>query len=121
MREKCVSWLTLLFSWIASACTKCILTEQEEQDILTCNESSRPTLISFMGQLSRSQTRRDLYTLRNESGVLVGKHGELFPSEILNTTDRKLAFEILAKRSAFSAASRGTWNWILEHVISHDA
>jgi hypothetical protein len=95
------------------ACTKCVLTEQEEQDLLACNESSRPTLISFMGQLSRSQTRRDLYSLKNESYVLVGRHGELFPSEILNTTDRKLAFEMLAKRSAFSAASRGTCDYVL--------
>ena len=101
---------------MTSACTKCILTEQEEQDILTCNESSRPTLISFLGQVSRSQTRQDLYALRNESGVLVGKYGELFPSEILNTTDWRVAFQLLAKRSAFSAASRGMWNWILEHV-----
>jgi len=61
---------------------------------MACNESTRPTLISFMGQLSRSQTRRDLYSLKNESSVMVGRHGELFPSEILNTTDRKLAFEM---------------------------
>jgi hypothetical protein len=103
------------------ACTKCVLTEQEVHDIMTCNESLRPTLISFMGQVSRSQTRRDLYTLRNESGVLVGRHGELFPSEILNTTNRKLAFEMLAKRSAFSAASRGTCVWILENLLHRRA
>jgi hypothetical protein len=103
------------------ACTKCVLSEQEVHDIMSCNESLRPTLISFMGQVSRSQTRRDLYTLRNESGVLVGKHGELFPSEILNTTDRKLAFEMLAKRSAFSAASRGTCDWILENLLHRRA
>jgi hypothetical protein len=86
---------------------------------MTCNESLRPTLISFMGQVARSQTRRDLYTLRNESGVLVGKHGELFPSEILNTTNWQVAFQLLAKRSAFSAASRGTCNRILRQLSSH--
>ena len=79
--------------------------------MMTCDESSRPTLISFLGRISKSQTRRDLYTLRNESGVLVGRHGQLFPSEILNTTDWLVAFQLLAKRSAFSAASRGTWDW----------
>ena len=74
---------------------------------MTCNESTRPTLISFIGQVARSKTRQDLYALRNESGVMVGRHGELFPSEMLNTSDWQVAFKMLAKLSAFSAASRG--------------
>ena len=89
------------------ACRKFYLTEKEEYDIKTCNETARPTLISFIGQVSRSQSRRDLRTLRNESGVVVGGSLELFPSAMLNTTDAGIAFEMLAKRSAFSAAPRG--------------
>jgi hypothetical protein len=76
---------------------------------MTCNELSRPTLFSFTGQLSGSQTRKDLYTLRNETGVVIGERGELFSSTSLGTMDEKLAYQMLSKRSAFSATPRGMY------------
>ena len=88
---------------------KCVLNEKEVNDIMTCNELSRPTLVSFIGQLSGSQARQDLYTLRNETGVVVGERGELFSSALLGTMDEKLASQMLSKRSAFSAAPRGMY------------
>ena len=86
------------------ACRKFNFTEKEENDIKFCNESSRPVLVSFMGIL-RSQARSDLATLMNGKDVLVTKHGLLY--DMMNTTDPGIAFERLAKRSAFSAAPRG--------------
>lgn len=65
----------------------------------------RPVLISFSGQVTKSQTRKDLLTLHNDRDVLVGGHTR-FHSK-MNTTDPGIAFERLAKQSAFSAASRG--------------
>lgn len=88
-----------------SACRKFHLTPQEEDDIQNCNEASRPVLLSFSGQVSRSQTRKDLVELNNGNNVLVAGHGKMHKK--MNTTDPGVAFERLAKMSAFSAASRG--------------
>jgi hypothetical protein len=74
-----------------------------------CNETSRPTLYSFSGQTLRPRVRHELYQLRNHSNVMIGRYGDLFPSDILNTTDLGLGYEMLAKRSIFSAAPRGTF------------
>lgn len=89
---------------LISALRKFYLTEDEERNIKSCNESSRPTLISFTGHIHRSQTRRDLYTLRNESGVLILKNGE---TNQVTREGAGAALEILAKTSAFSAVGRG--------------
>ena len=95
--------LTYLY-FLISALRKFYLTEEEERNIRICNESSRPTLISFTGHIHRSQTRRDLYALRNESGVIILKNGE---TNQVTKEGAGAALEILAKTSAFSAVGRG--------------
>jgi Exostosin family len=88
------------------AVRKIFLSETEENNINTCNESSRPLLISFSGHVHRSQTRRDLYDLRNESaGIVILKSGE--KSSLLPMEDNIEKFEVLGKLSSFSAAGRG--------------
>ena len=82
-------------------------------DIMTCNEISRPTLLSFIGQLSESQTRQQLYSLRNETGMVIGELGELSLREIFGTKNDEVDYQMLSKRSAFSATPRG--------MCSHDS
>ena len=90
--------------FLISALRKFYLTEEEERNIKTCNESSRPTLISFIGHVHRSQSRRDLHTLNNGSDIIVLKGGQA--GKVTNEGVGR-AFEILAKTSAFSAVGRG--------------
>jgi hypothetical protein len=88
------------------AVRKISLTETEENNIKICNESSRPILISFSGHVHRSQTRRDLYDMRNESaGIVILKSGER--SALIPIEDNVERFETLGKLSSFSAAGRG--------------
>jgi hypothetical protein len=87
------------------ACRKFYLTESDETNINTCNESSRPILISFTGML-RSTTRNDLHKLgKIEDDVVVGGWNEL--NSRMNRTDVGEVFYELAKQSSFAAASRG--------------
>lgn len=90
--------------FLISALRKFYLTDDEERNIKSCNESSRPTLISFIGHVHRSQSRRDLHTLNNGSDIIVLKGGQA--NQVTNEGVGR-AFEILAKTSAFSAVGRG--------------
>lgn len=77
---------------------------------MTCNELSRPILLSFMGHLHASQTRQDLYTLRKETGFAIGELGELSSSTLFGITDESVTYQMLSKRSAFSATPRGMYS-----------
>jgi hypothetical protein len=81
------------------------LTKKEEDDIQFCNESARPILISFSGHVSRSQTRRDLFSINNGTQVLILRDQQA--QSYFNISDPGLAYSKLAKMSSFSAVGRG--------------
>jgi Exostosin family len=88
-----------------SALRKFHLTPKEEDDIKFCNESARPYLISFSGHISRSQTRRDLFSINNGTQVLVLRDQQA--QSYFNVSDPGVAYSTLAKMSSFSAVGRG--------------
>jgi hypothetical protein len=87
------------------ACRTFNFTSQEELDILICNESSRTITISFRGQVSRSQPRRDLANAHDGKRVWSGGRNSKY--EGANSTDLAIMFEALAKHSLFSATPKG--------------
>jgi hypothetical protein len=83
------------------------LTEEEENNILNCQETLRPILLSFIGRIYRSESRKQLSSLLNKSHIIIGHHKDLVRKRIINIDDAGWAFEHLARQSAFSATPRG--------------
>lgn len=86
-------------------CNVCHLTAEERAAISNCNDTGRPYLISFSGNM-RSSARRDLFLLNNGKDILIGssKHDVL---GWMNTSSPQHAFREMAKRSKFGAAPLG--------------
>mmetsp|Transcript_25694 Transcript_25694/g.59676 ORF Transcript_25694/g.59676 Transcript_25694/m.59676 type:complete len:645 (-) Transcript_25694:431-2365(-) len=82
----------------------CNLTAAQRQEIMDCNES-RPVLISFAGQATRSQPRKDLAKLNNNKDILLG--GAKKVTKWMGIGSSATAYEALSRSSSFGAAPRG--------------
>ena len=85
-------------------CKRCTLTAEDLDNVRTCNESARPVLVSFAGQL-RSRARKDLAKLHNGRDVLVGNHDSI--QKRFKTAKVSTSFLKLSILSSFSATPLG--------------
>jgi len=80
------------------------LTQQQIKDIETCNEDSRPLLLSFVGNF-RHTARQELFKIHNGKDVLVFPGGTGKKPSIPHYFDG--TYEELLASSKFAAAPRG--------------
>jgi Exostosin family len=77
----------------------CNLTEQQRNQIMTCDaENNRKYLLTYSGQM-RTQVRKDLSKLNNDKDILIQNSRRV--------SDKKARFQDWASASIFSAAPRG--------------